>query len=101
MDAKRGPVPSLLPDVFSDLEWTWLGKQFELSKRQSEIARLICRGCTNEAIADRLRLSEATVRMHTDGLYKRVGVQSRIGLLVWFVDAVRRSGEDGQKGVVP
>ena len=101
MGTRRGPVQPLLSDLFSDPEWNRLAEHFGLSKRQSEIARLICRGCTNEAIAVRLRLSEATVRMHTDGLYKRVGIQSRIGLLVWFVDAVRRSGENGRQGGAP
>ncbi len=72
-----------------EAEWTWLASRFALPKRQAEIARLICRGGTNEAIAECLGLAQATVRMHTDGLYKRVGVRSRLGLLVRFVEAVR------------
>ncbi len=89
--AKRQPERPLLPDLFTNLEWGWFAEQFELSRRQAEIARLICRGCTNEAIADRLRLSEGTVRVYTDGLYKRIGVQSRLALLVQFVDTMRRA----------
>lgn len=82
-------MPPLLPDLFTDMEWNGLAEQFGLSPRQAEIARLICRGCTNEAIADRLELSGGTVRVYTDTLYKRVGVQSRLALLVRFVEAMR------------
>lgn len=81
----------LLPDVFTEADWDWLRDYFNLSRRQSQTARLICRGATNEAIADFLRLSQATTRMHTDAVYKRVGVQSRLGLLVQMIVA-RRNG---------
>lgn len=95
MGAKHGPIRPLLPELFTTLEWDGLSEQFELSKRQAEVARLICRGCTNEAIADRLCLSEGTVRVYTDGLYKRVGVQSRLALLVRFVEAMRCTDWNG------
>jgi len=84
-----GPVRPLLPNLFTDAEWNGLADRFGLSPRQAHIARLICRGCTNEAIAQRLQLSEGTVRVYTDGLYKRMGVQSRLALLVRFVEAMR------------
>jgi len=87
----------LLPDLFSEAEWHGLRSHFRLSERQGQVARWICRGCTNEAIATRLRLSEGTVRMHTDGLYKRVGVQSRLGLLVRLVEAAQRLGGEHQR----
>jgi len=84
-------MPSLLPDLFSEAEWLGLRNHFRLSERQLQVARWICRGCTNDAIAARLRLSEGTVRVYTDGLYKRMGVQSRLGLLVRIVEATRSS----------
>ncbi len=86
-----GPIRPLLPDVFTEADWAWLQGRFGMSQRQIQTARLICRGGTNEAIANRLRLSEATVRMHTDAVYKRVGVRSRLGLLVRLIEA-RRNG---------
>ncbi len=96
MGAKKGPQRPLLPELFTSSEWDWLAEEFGLSRRKAEVARLICRGCTNEAIAEHLHLSEATVRVYTDGLFKRAGVQCRLGLLVRFVEAIRRTGGNGK-----
>ena len=95
MGAKLGSIRPLLSELFTNSEWDSLAEQFGLSKRQTEVARLICRGCTNETIADRLGLSKATIRVYTDGLFKRVGVQSRLALLVRFVEAMRRTDGNG------
>ena len=95
MGAKRGPERPLLAELFTDSQWSALAEQFGLSRRQLDVARLICRGCTDEAIAVCLDLSGRTVRMHTEGLYRRVNVQSRLGLLVCFVEADRNAGQNG------
>jgi len=89
MGAKRGSMRPLLAELFTNSQWNDLSKQYGLSMRQSEIARLICRGCTNEDIATSLTLAEGTVRMHTEELFRRVGVHTRMGLLVSFVEASR------------
>ena len=98
MGVRGGQTRPLLAELFTDSQWSALSKQFGLSKRQLEIAQLICRGCTDEAIADRLQLSVGTVRMHTERLYRRVDVQSRLGLLVCFVEASRIAGQNENAG---
>ena len=48
-----------------------------LSSREVEVLRLLAAGLSNQEIADRLVLSEGTVKTHTHNLYGKLGVQSR------------------------
>ena len=49
----------------------------KLTKRQQEILRLIRNGRSNREIGWRLGLSENTVKVHTNALYKKLHVHSR------------------------
>jgi LuxR family transcriptional regulator, maltose regulon positive regulatory protein len=48
-----------------------------LSQRELEILRLICEGCSNQAIAERLVLSPHTVKKHSSNIFGKLGVGSR------------------------
>jgi DNA-binding NarL/FixJ family response regulator len=54
----------------------------DLTERESEIMALIGEGLRNAQIADRLRISEKTVRNHLTSIFGKVGVSDRLGLLV-------------------
>ena len=47
-------------------------KQFELSKRELEVANLMLNGHTNDAIAKGLFISKATLKTHINSIYKKV-----------------------------
>jgi DNA-binding NarL/FixJ family response regulator len=49
-----------------------------LSKRESEVMDLIARGESNGQIAQRLFLSEKTVKNHVNRIYAKLGVDSRV-----------------------
>ncbi len=53
-----------------------------LSGREREVLALICAGQSNAHIADRLCLSEKTVRNHLSSLYRKLGVRSRAEAIV-------------------
>ncbi len=53
-----------------------------LTERESEIILLIGEGLTNAKIANRLRISEKTVRNHLTSIFGKVGVSDRLELLV-------------------
>lgn len=54
-----------------------------LTKREREIISLVCQGLKNQQIADRLFLSEGTVRNHLTIIYEKVGVSDRFGLIIF------------------
>ena len=49
----------------------------ELSPRQFDILRLIAEGLSNDEIAQRLFLSENTIKQHAADLYERLGARNR------------------------
>jgi DNA-binding CsgD family transcriptional regulator len=52
-------------------------KRYGLSKREIEIVRLISEGLTNKEIAERLFISESTVKDHIKNIMKKMGTRSR------------------------
>jgi len=55
----------------------WPGRTRQLSGRDSELLVLLREGCTNREIADRLYLSENTVKTHLRRLFTKLGVSNR------------------------
>ncbi|MFI7610067.1 response regulator transcription factor [Nonomuraea terrae] len=49
-----------------------------LSKREAEVMDLIATGQSNGEIAQRLFLSEKTVKNHVNRIYAKLGVDSRV-----------------------
>lgn len=47
-----------------------------LTPRESDVLRLIARGCTYAQIADRLGISLHTVTTHVKNTYRKLGVRS-------------------------
>jgi two-component system nitrate/nitrite response regulator NarL len=54
-----------------------------LTARESEIIQLVCQGLKNQQIAERLFISEGTVRNHLTVIYHKLGVTDRFGLIVY------------------
>jgi DNA-binding NarL/FixJ family response regulator len=52
----------------------------ELTDREREIAALIADGLRNKDIARQLKISEGTVKAHLHNIYKKLGVDTRLGL---------------------
>jgi DNA-binding CsgD family transcriptional regulator len=52
----------------------------ELTKKQQEVLHWITQGLTNKQIAQRLKISESTVKLHVGNIFKRYGVKTRSAL---------------------
>jgi DNA-binding NarL/FixJ family response regulator len=58
-------------------------KSINLTKREKEIVSLICLGYRNKEIAQKLDISEQTVKSHCNRIYKKVGVTDRLQLALY------------------
>ena len=54
-----------------------------LTPREIEIVGLIVEGMRNKEIADRLAISEGTVKLHLHHIYSKLGVDGRLELVVY------------------
>lgn len=55
-----------------------------LSPREFEVARLICRGLSNKEIASILGISPHTVSTHIRRIYSKFGLKNRVQLASFF-----------------
>jgi len=60
-----------------------LEKKVDLTKREKEIVALICNGYRNKEIAQKLDISEQTVKSHCNRIFKKVGVSDRLQLALY------------------
>jgi DNA-binding NarL/FixJ family response regulator len=58
-------------------------KKIDLTKKEREIVSLICHGHRNKEIAQRLDISEQTVKSHCNRIFKKVGVSDRLQLALY------------------
>ena len=54
----------------------------ELTSREKEICSLMVEGLTNKQIADRLYISEGTVKNYISNIYDKTGIHDRVKLIV-------------------
>ena len=57
-------------------------KDFNLSRRETDVLRLICQGNTNREIATNLFISEDTVKGHIKKIMQKMAVNSRSEIIV-------------------
>lgn len=55
---------------------------YELTDREREISALMVEGLTNRQIADRLYISEGTVKNYISNIYDKTGIHDRVKLIV-------------------
>ncbi len=52
----------------------------ELTPRESEIVRYVCSGMRNIEVAERLEITESTVKTHLNNIFQKLGVRDRLEL---------------------
>jgi DNA-binding NarL/FixJ family response regulator len=54
-----------------------------LTPREIELVKMVTQGLRNRAIAERLAISEGTVKIHLHNVYEKLGVDGRMELMLW------------------
>jgi PAS domain S-box-containing protein len=54
-----------------------------LTKRETEVLRLMATGANTKALAEQLKLSPATVRNHVQNMFAKLDVHSRLEAVAW------------------
>lgn len=62
-----------------------------LTPREREIAQLIGGGASNKEIANRLNITEATVKAHLTAIFRKLGLSDRLGLALFVTEYNRVS----------
>jgi len=61
-----------------------IGKKYDLTKRELEVVSLIRQGYSNKEIAEKMFISNHTVKAHIMNIFSKVGVTSRTALIFKF-----------------
>jgi DNA-binding CsgD family transcriptional regulator len=56
-------------------------REFRLTRRETDLARLVLDGRTNAEISGEFGIVEQTVKDHLSNVYRKIGVKNRVGLL--------------------
>ena len=62
-------------------------RDLNLTKREKQVLDCICSGATNKEIAQKLFVTEQTIKSHCNKLFKKFGVSNRVGLALKGNDA--------------
>lgn len=57
-----------------------------LTAREKDILSLLIKGLSNKLIAQDLKISEGTVKVHIKGLLRKLGFRSRLEAAVWAIE---------------
>ena len=71
--------------LLNDQQWSYLQVKYNMTKREMQIAKLVCRGLGNEDIAQSLSIRHGTVKTHIRNLYRKLWVHNKISMLLRFI----------------
>ena len=83
--AKLKPIFRRDRSILSSDAWNVIAKSLRISDREMEIIQGIFDDRKEFAIADELTMSVHTVHTHVERLYRKLGVSSRVALVLYIL----------------
>ena len=72
--------------LLNSRQWGYLQRRYKITPRELEIAKLVCRGLSNEQIAGHLKIRIGTVKVHMRNIYRKTWVENKILMLLRFIE---------------
>jgi DNA-binding NarL/FixJ family response regulator len=69
-----------------------------LSKREADVVRLVAEGLSNKEVSEQLGLSEHTIRNYLFRVFDKLGVSTRVELVLYCLQERRTSPSDNGFG---
>lgn len=79
-------------NLFNSEQWIRIGEHFGLTPRRLQIAGFVLQGLNYKKIAEILGISPNTVKTHTRDIYRKIGVNNKILMLLKFKQYVGGTG---------
>ena len=54
-----------------------------LTARETEVMRAVAKGLSNQQIAEKLFVSEGTIKIHVHNIYRKLGINNRVDLTLY------------------
>ena len=77
--------------VFKARQWEYLSKSWHLTRREVEVAKLVCKGMDNEQVGKKLHIAYNTVRAHLGNITRKAGVKGKGGIILAFIQTMQRA----------
>jgi len=72
-------------ELLDGKQWSYVKERYRMTQRELQIAQLVCRGLSNENIAQNLRIQQGTVKTHIRNIYRKAWVRSKVALFLRFI----------------
>lgn len=73
-------------DIFDEQHWYYFRNRYHLTPRETQVAKLICRGFNNKGVAYALGMKDSTAKTHLRSIYKKLQVGNRVSILLRLLD---------------
>lgn len=61
-------------------------EDYELTKRELELIKLLSEGLANKTAADKLNVTYFTINQHLKNIYKKLNINSKAELIAWYLN---------------
>ncbi|MHC4476705.1 MAG: response regulator transcription factor [Planctomycetota bacterium] len=97
-DRTQGQAHATLID---EKQWLYIQRRYQMSPREVEVAKLVCRGLTNEDIAHELHVKSGTVKTHLRSIFGKTRARSKIKMLLTLIDDAMVLSTEPDRAPIP